>query len=105
MQVTLTDPRRPLHAMERLRARFPETLMLAFDPDGAVPTRGPMLPRVDGRSDLDIALGFVAEVRDLEATTEEELLLQLACDSCRINGDRDADFQVTPELLGGQGAG
>ena len=35
------------------------------------------MPHVDGRSDLDIALGFVAEVRDLEATTEEALLLQL----------------------------
>ena len=105
LQVTLTDPRRPQHAMERLRARFPHTLMLAFDPDGAVPVRGPVRPRVDGRSDLDIALGFVAEVRDLEATTEEELLLQLACDSCRINGDRDADFQVTPRLMSGEDVG
>jgi exonuclease SbcD len=105
LQVTLTDPRRPQHAMERLRARFPHTLMLAFDPDGAAPARGPVLPRVDGRSDLDIALGFVAEVRDLEATTEEELLLQLACDSCRINGDRDADFQVTPQLMSGEDVG
>jgi hypothetical protein len=51
------------------------------------------MPRVDGRSDLDIALGFVAEVRELEATTEEELLLQLACDSCRKGEDRDADFR------------
>ncbi len=94
LQVTLTDPRRPLHAMERLRARFPHTLMLTFDPEGAAPPRGPVQPRVDGRSDLDIALGFVAEVRRLEATTEEELLLQLACDSCRIDDDRDADFHV-----------
>jgi exonuclease SbcD len=105
LQVTLTDPRRPLHAMERLRARFPHTLMLAFDPDGAAPARGPVMPRVDGRSDLDIALGFVAEVRALEATTEEELLLQLACDSCRVNADRDADFQVTPELVRGESTG
>jgi exonuclease SbcD len=91
--------------MERLRARFPHTLMLAFDPDGAAPARGPVMPRVDGRSDLDIALGFVAEVRALEATTEEELLLQLACDSCRVNADRDADFQVTPELVRGESTG
>ena len=52
------------------------------------------MPRVDGRSDLDVALGFVAEVRALVATTEEELLLQLACDSCRIDDDRDADFKI-----------
>ena len=100
LQVTITDPRRPQHAMERLRARFPHTLMLAFDPDGAVPARGPVMPRIDGRNDLDIALGFVAEVRELEATTEEELLLQLACDSCRINADRDADFQVSTGVEG-----
>jgi DNA repair protein SbcD/Mre11 len=102
LRATLTDPRRPLHAMERLRTRFPHALVLGFDPEGpegTVRPRGPVVPRVDGRSDLDIALGFVAEVRDLEASTEEELLLQLACDSCRINGDRDADFQVASAAL------
>ena len=52
------------------------------------------MPRVDGRSDLDVALGFVAEVRDLEATTEETLLLQLACDSCRVNDDADRPVDV-----------
>jgi hypothetical protein len=67
--------------------------MLAFQPEGGAARRGPVMPRVDGRSDLDIALGFVAEVRELEATTEEELLLQLACDSCRLTEDPDADFQ------------
>lgn len=58
------------------------------------------MPRVDGRSDLDVALGFVAEVRDLEATTEEALLLQLACDSCRVNDDRDADRRLDVEQAG-----
>jgi DNA repair protein SbcD/Mre11 len=99
LQVTLTDPRRPMDAMARLQERFPHTLMIGFQPEGATASRGPVMPRVDGRSDLDVALGFVAEVRALEATTEEELLLQLACDACRINDDRDADFRVTPEQL------
>jgi exonuclease SbcD len=80
--------------MERLRERFPHTLVLSFDPAGARRERGPGLPRVDGRSDLDIALGFVAEVRELEATTEEVLLLQLACDSCRVNEDADVPLDV-----------
>jgi DNA repair protein SbcD/Mre11 len=100
LQVTLTDRQRPLHAMERLRDRFPHTLVIAFDPEGAPRSRRPVLPRVDGRSDLDIALGFVAEVRELEATTEEELLLQLACEACRIDEDRDADFRVGQEVVG-----
>jgi hypothetical protein len=55
---------------------------------------------VDGRSDFDVALGFVAEVRELEATTEEALLLQLACDSCRINEDADADRRIEVPLDG-----
>ncbi|WP_460868705.1 exonuclease SbcCD subunit D [Nocardioides pakistanensis] len=98
LQVTVTDPRRPQHAMERLRARFPHTLLLAFEPEGAPRERGPVMPRVDGRSDFDVALGFVAEVRAMEATTEEALLLQLACDSCRINDD--ADHPLTIEEAG-----
>ncbi len=89
--------------MDRLRDRFPHTLMIAFEPEGAAARRGPVTPRVDGRSDLDVALGFVAEVRALEATTEEELLLQLACDSCRIDDDRDADFTVGATLAAAGG--
>jgi exonuclease SbcD len=100
LQVTLTDRRRPQHAMERLRDRFPHTLLLAFEPEDAPRVRGPVMPRVDGRSDLDVALGFVAEVRELEATTEETLLLQLACDACRINDDRDADRRIDVEHAG-----
>ncbi|MGZ4472367.1 MAG: exonuclease SbcCD subunit D [Nocardioidaceae bacterium] len=100
LQVVLTDPRRPMHAMERLRDRFPHTLMIGFDPEGAPRDRGPLVPRVDGRSDFDIALGFVAEVRELEATTEEALLLQLACDSCRVNEDADAPVTVSADESG-----
>jgi exonuclease SbcD len=94
LQVTLTDPQRPMHAMDRLRTRFPHVLILSFEPDGVTRERGPVMPHVDGRSDLDVALGFVAEVRSLEATTEESLLLQLACDSCRINEDADRPVRI-----------
>lgn len=94
LQVTLTDSRRPLHAMDRLRSRFPHVLILSFDPEGAPRERAPVMAHVDGRSDLDVALGFVAEVRSLEATTEEALLLQLACDSCRINEDADRPVRI-----------
>jgi exonuclease SbcD len=105
LAVTLTDAQRPRMAMERLRQRFPHTLTLAFDPQGRPATRSPVMPHVTGRSDLDVALGFVQEVRDLEATTEETLLLQLACDSCRVNGDADADARIEVAPLGGAGSG
>jgi exonuclease SbcD len=92
LSVTLTDPQRPRMAMERLRSRFPHTLFLTFEPEGQQQSaRQPVTPHLAGRSDLDIALGFVEEVRSLEASTEEELLLQLACDSCRSTEDPDAD--------------
>jgi exonuclease SbcD len=93
LAVVLTDARRPRLAMERLRSRFPHTLTLAFEPEGAG-VAAPLLPHVSGRSDLDVALGFVQEVRDLEATSEEALLLQLACDSCHRDIDPDADDKV-----------
>ncbi|QIK66475.1 exonuclease SbcCD subunit D [Nocardioides sp. HDW12B] len=91
LAVTLTDARRPEHAMDRLRARFPHTLTLAFEPEGGRVPRPLVVPHVSGRSDLDVALGFVAEVRELEPTSEEALLLQLACESCLADEDPDAD--------------
>ena len=94
LQVTLTDAQRPMHAMDRLRTRYPHVLLLSFEPEDARRDRGPVMPRVDGRSDLDVALGFVAEVRSMEASTEEALLLQLACDSCRINEDADRPMRI-----------
>ena len=100
LAVTLTDPRRPRMAMERLRQRFPHTLMVTFEPAERRTGRAPVAPHVTGRSDHDIALGFVQEVRRLEATTEEALLLQLACDSCRINDDRDTDHPVDVTAAG-----
>jgi exonuclease SbcD len=94
LQVVLTDAVRPQHAMARLLARFPHALMLDFQPEGPAPAKRLPAPRVDGRSDFDIALGFVEEVRALKPSTEEELLLQLACDSCRINSDPEGDEKL-----------
>jgi exonuclease SbcD len=91
LAVTLTDPARPAAPLERLRSRFPHTLTLEFAPEGAVTPRAPVAPHVTGRSDLDVALGFVQDVRDLEPSTEEELLLRLACDCSLRAEDPDAD--------------
>jgi DNA repair protein SbcD/Mre11 len=97
LAVAVTDRHRPRNAMDRLRSRFPHTLTLAYEPEGVPERRAPALPHVTGRSDLDVALGFVQEVRQLEATTEEALLLQLACDSCHANADPDADHRASVE--------
>ncbi|QBR91229.1 exonuclease SbcCD subunit D [Nocardioides euryhalodurans] len=81
LQVTLTDDVRPQRPMERLRARFPHTLALLFEPTAPLPGRAPTA-RIHGRSDHDITLDFVADLRGRGASPEEAELLQLACDSC-----------------------
>ena len=88
VQATLTDPVRPLQAMDRLRARFPHALVLAFEPVGGAPLGVPTA-RVHGRPDHAIALDFVAEVRGTAATEAESALLLEACDACCEDPDVD----------------
>lgn len=83
LQITLTDPVRPRAAMERLRARFPHTLALSFEPEGA----GPPARRVAGparRPDIEVALDFVRDVRGEPADEEERRLLEQALTACRV---------------------
>ncbi|WP_021598087.1 exonuclease SbcCD subunit D [Actinomadura welshii] len=84
LQITLTDERRPSAAMERLRRRFPHTLVLGYDPEGggADNTRT-WTDRVRERSALDIAGDFVAEVTEAPATDAERALLHEAFEACR----------------------
>ncbi|TNY34454.1 exonuclease SbcCD subunit D [Thermomonospora catenispora] len=85
LQVTLTDPRRPQNAMERLRARFPHTLALSFEPDddGARSARRTWSERIQGRSELDIARGFLTEVTGADPDPAEADLLEEAFTACR----------------------
>ena len=96
VQATLTDAVRPRHAMERLRSRFAHTLVLGFEPAGGL---GPAAPaaRVQGRSEHDIALDFVAEMRGAPADADEASLLREAIDACCEDPDVDV-------LLTGAGA-
>ena len=82
LQVVLTDTVRPKSAMDRLRARFPHTLALSFEPEGAVaatPAR-----RLAGRPEIDVALDFVREVRGEAADQDEKALLRQAIEASRI---------------------
>jgi exonuclease SbcD len=99
LQVTLTDSVRPAQPMERLRARFPHTLVLSFAPDGAS-TTGSVPAAASGRSDHQVSLDFVEEMRGSPATDDEGALLLEACDACA--DDPEADVLVsTPR--GGSG--
>ena len=85
-QVTLTDAQRPARAMERLRARFPDTLVLAFDPQGAAAkaqasysTRLASAP-----DDLAVCCGFLEHIRGRSADQAEKSAIAAALDNVRL---------------------
>ncbi len=83
VEATLTDRLRPKLAMEQLRGRFPHILKLAHEParDGASADQSAETygERVRGRSELQVAERFLAEVRGgTGADAEEHALLQEA---------------------------
>jgi exonuclease SbcD len=92
VQATLTDDLRPAQAMERLRKRFPHTLVLAFAPAGGTRAGLPTARLGAGRSDHDVTLDFMSELRGRPASEDESALLLDACDSCAP--DRDLDKAV-----------
>ncbi len=94
IQVTLTDTPRPARAMEQLRRRFPGALVLQF-PSPAADPHTPVARRA-GRTDQDIALDFIGDLRGVPATPEEAALLGAAVDACCHDPDQDV-------LVGGAG--
>ena len=89
VQATLTDDSRPLQAMDQLRRRFPHALVLAFEPTHPRDSTAPSAP-AQARTDHEIALGFVADLRGTPATEAESAVLLEACDACC----EDPDFDV-----------
>jgi exonuclease SbcD len=87
VSVTLTDPSRPEGAMDALRARFPHVLVLAFEPEGAVPDGRGYRARVAGRDDESIAAEFVRHVSHAPATAGEERLLRSAFEAVRVDAE------------------
>ena len=90
LSVTLTDAGRPEAAMDRLRERFPHVLVLAFEPEGAVPDGRSYGARVAGRGDLQIAAEFVRHVRNAPVTPGEHGLLAAAFDAVRAADNPEA---------------
>ncbi len=82
-QITLTDPERPARAMERLRARFPDTLVLAFAPEGGeqADTRTYSQRLAEARDDAEICCGFLEHVRGRKASSEEQALVRSTVDA------------------------
>ena len=63
VKVTLTDPARPISPMERLRERWPHTLVLAFEPEGGLSDPAADLARLAATTDpFEICALFVEYV-------------------------------------------
>ncbi|MCI9871836.1 exonuclease SbcCD subunit D [Arthrobacter humicola] len=87
-QITLTDEARPAQAMDRLRARFPDTLVLGFDPDGpgAAPKASYSSRLAEAEDDLSVCCGFLEHVRGRPASDAEAAVLAEALDVVRLEG-------------------
>jgi exonuclease SbcD len=98
VEATLTDAVRPAQAMEQLRRRFPHTLVLGFDTPA--PSLGaPGVSATHARSDREIALAFMSEMRGEQPSDAEITVLNTAVDACCDDRDVDTLFGETdPEL-------
>jgi DNA repair protein SbcD/Mre11 len=93
-QVTLTDTIRPLGAMERVRRRFPHTLELRFEPQGAAAPLHTYAQRTSVADPVEVCCGFLGHVRGGRAPDEDErVLLASAVEAVRI---RDASRDDRP---------
>jgi exonuclease SbcD len=87
VEVVLTDPLLPARPMERLRARFPQVLVLQHAPEGELSPATVARDRIRGRTDLQVLEAFVADVRG-EAPGEDEIpLLQGAAEAAHRGED------------------
>ncbi|MFZ1373977.1 MAG: exonuclease SbcCD subunit D [Nostocoides sp.] len=94
---TLTDPTRPLGAMETLRRRFPHAIKLDWAPEGAVTQASrPYAARLADRDDLEVCCDFLQHVRGgVSAGPAERRLLRAALEGSRLaraqrNGEGNA---------------
>jgi len=82
-QVVLTDAERPAVPMDRLRARFPHTVHLTFEPQGGAGRRGSYVERVTGLDDEEVCCAFLDDVRCRPASEAERSLLRSALEQVR----------------------
>ncbi|MEN8705390.1 MAG: exonuclease SbcCD subunit D C-terminal domain-containing protein [Nocardioides marinisabuli] len=99
VQASLTDVDRPVQAMDRLRRRFPHTMVLTFE--GRVPGLGALPARPSaGRSDHDVVAEFVRTVRGTAPSDDEAALLREAVDSCCEDSTADPVERVVERGVG-----
>lgn len=89
VSATLTDPVRPLDAMRRLQERFPHAVHVEWQRP-ATSSEGSYRDKVRGRSDVQIAESFLADVRSAPSPRELGWIDQALRDADRKQGVGDA---------------
>lgn len=84
--VTLTDGERPKQAMERLRRRFPHTVVLSFEPAGErrMDVRTYSQRIAAAADDPEVCCGFLEHVRSRGAAAAERALLTSTLEAVRF---------------------
>lgn len=84
-QVTLTDPERPAEAMSQVRTRFPDTVVLAFEPQGGKSEEKSTYAQrlAKATSTAQVCTDFIEHVRDRQADELERELLDSVIRSTR----------------------
>ena len=84
----------PPEEQERLRERFPHTLLLSFD--AVRPALGaPPASRTHARTDHDVAWEFMADLGPDEPTDAERRLLWRAVDACCDDATADPNAEAS----------
>ncbi|MEO6142514.1 MAG: exonuclease SbcCD subunit D [Dermatophilaceae bacterium] len=106
-QITLTDSVRPMGAMEQVRRRFPDTLVLAFEPVGAQAIASTSAASARDRGELDLCCDFLTHVRaGNAASAQERALLATAVESSRLaRGEREDEGRAADLFETDSGAG
>ncbi|OLT49176.1 exonuclease SbcCD subunit D [Saccharomonospora sp. CUA-673] len=94
VSATLTDRVRPVDAMRRLRERFPHAVHLDWEPEGRSEPVLRYAEAVRGRSDVDIARGFLDACRGAPPNEREDAWLVAALESAgKHDPDQDGDVR------------
>jgi len=83
VKVVLTDPGRLANPMERLRAHWPHTLVLEFDPDRADAGPAALVRLSEGSDPVAICCDFVEEVGGTAPSELQRMVLGEAVVSCQ----------------------
>lgn len=84
IRAIITDTRRPERPMDRLRARFPNTLQLEFAPEGAALTEGAPVADVRALDPVEVVGQFLEHVSGTPPTPEETRLITAAVERTRL---------------------